>query len=191
VFGSSLGSNAAISRLRKPSSPYTLLKPNERWGLFALRMLTLVGRKPMLDSTDSQSARVPLIALRGITKSFPAVLANDHVDLDIYQGEIHALLGENGAGKSVLMKILYGFYHADAGRILLNGESITIQTPHDARNVLIGMVFQDLILIPVFSVAENIALFLSGLKVVLHPKEIDRRIIEISESCNLKVDLHA
>ena len=140
---------------------------------------------------DLQSTQEPLIALRGITKSFPGVLANDHVDLDIYGGEVHALLGENGAGKSVLMKILYGFYHADAGRILLNGESITIQSPHDARKVRIGMVFQDLTLIPVFSVAENIALFLPNLKAVLNPKEIERRIIEISERYNLKVDPHA
>lgn len=141
-------------------------------------------------SNDSQSAQGPLIAMRGITKSFPGVIANDHVDLDIYVGEVHALLGENGAGKSVLMKILYGFYHADAGQILLNGVPISIQSPHDARNVGIGMVFQDLNLIPVFSVAENIALFLSDLKTVLNQKEIDRRIIEISERYNLKVDPH-
>jgi simple sugar transport system ATP-binding protein len=147
--------------------------------------------KPTSTSNDSQSAQGPLIALRGINKSFPGVIANDHVDLDIYGGEVHALLGENGAGKSVLMKILYGFYHADAGHILLNGVPISIQSPHDARNVGIGMVFQDLNLIPVFSVAENIALFLPDLKAVLNPKEIDRRIIEISERYNLKVDPHA
>jgi simple sugar transport system ATP-binding protein len=147
--------------------------------------------KPTSKSNDSQSAQGPLIALRGITKSFPGVIANDHVDLDIYGGEVHALLGENGAGKSVLMKILYGFYHADAGQILLNGVPISIQSPHDARNVGIGMVFQDLNLIPVFSVAENIALFLPDLKAVLNPKEIDRRIIEISERYNLKVNPHA
>ena len=122
-------------------------------------------------SNNSQSAQGPLIALRGITKSFPRVIANDHVDLDIYGGEVHALLGENGAGKSVLMKILYGFYNSDAGQILLNGVPVSIQTPNDARNVGIGMVFQDLNLIPVFSVAENIALFLPDLKAVLNPKE--------------------
>jgi ABC-type uncharacterized transport system ATPase subunit len=147
--------------------------------------------KPMPKSTDSQSTQEPLIALRGITKSFPGVIANDRVDLDIYGGEVHALLGENGAGKSVLMKILYGFYHADAGQILLNGVPISIPSPHDARNVRIGMVFQELQLIPVFSVAENIALFLPDLKAVLNRKEIDRRIIEISERYNLKVDPHA
>jgi simple sugar transport system ATP-binding protein len=147
--------------------------------------------KPTSTSNDSQSAQAPLLALRGITKSFPGVIANDHVDLDIYGGEVHALLGENGAGKSVLMKILYGFYHADAGQILLNEVPISIKSPHDARNVGIGMVFQDLNLIPVFSVAENIALFLPDLKAVLNPKEIDRRIIEISERYSLKVDPHA
>lgn len=147
--------------------------------------------KPMAKSNDSQSPQKPLIALRGITKSFPGVTANDDVDLDIYGGEVHALLGENGAGKSVLMKILYGFYHADAGQILLNGAPVSIQSPHDARNAGIGMVFQELNLIPVFSVAENIALFLPDLKAVLNPKEIDRRIIEISERYNLKVDPQA
>jgi ABC-type uncharacterized transport system ATPase subunit len=145
---------------------------------------------PTSKSIDSQSGQGALITLRGITKSFPRVIANDHVDLDIYGGEVHALLGENGAGKSVLMKILYGFYHADAGQILLNGVPISIQSPHDARNVGIGMVFQDLNLIPVFSVAENIALFMPDLKAVLNLKEIDRRIIDISERYNLKVDPH-
>lgn len=141
-------------------------------------------------SNNSQSGQGPLIALRGITKSFPGVIANDHVDLDIYGGEVHALLGENGAGKSVLMKILYGFYHADAGQILHKGVPISIQSPHDARNFGIGMVFQDLNLIPVFSVAENIALFLPDLKAVLNTNEIGRRISEISERYNLKVDPH-
>jgi len=147
--------------------------------------------KPMSKSNDSPGTQAPLIALRGITKSFPGVTANNHVDLDIYSGEVHALLGENGAGKSVLMKILYGFYHADAGQILLNGVPVSIQSPHDARKMGIGMVFQDLNLIPVFSVAENIALFLPNLKAVLKPKEIDRNIIEISDRYNLKVDPHA
>lgn len=147
--------------------------------------------KPIFKSSDSQSAQGPLIALHRITKSFPGVIANDHVDLDIHGGEVHALLGENGAGKSVLMKILYGFYHADAGQILLNGVPISIQSPHDARKLGIGMVFQDLNLIPVFSVAENIALFLPNLKAVLNLKEVGRRIMEISERYNLKVDPHA
>ncbi len=132
-----------------------------------------------------------MIALRGITKSFPGVLANDHIDLDIFSSEIHALLGENGAGKSTLMKILFGFYRADAGEIQLNGKSIVIHSPRDARTARIGMVFQDLNLIPAFTVAENIALFLPDLKAVLNPQEIDRRINEVSKHYGLEVNPRA
>jgi len=128
------------------------------------------------------------ITLRGITKAFPSVLANDHIDLEILSSEIHALLGENGAGKSTLMKILFGFYRADEGEIQLNGQSIFIHSPRDARAIRIGMVFQDLNLIPAFSVAENIALFLPDLKTVLNPKEIDQRINEISKQYGLEVN---
>lgn len=146
---------------------------------------------PQSMPTDSQNSQTPLVALRGITKSFPDVVANDSVDLDILNGEIHALLGENGAGKSVLMKILYGFYQADAGQILLDGAPVAIRSPHDARSIGIGMVFQNLNLIPVFTVAENIALFLPDLKAVPDPKEIDRRIMEISERYDFKIDPQA
>lgn len=132
-----------------------------------------------------------LLIMRGITKSFPAVLANDHVDLDIHQAEIHALLGENGAGKSTLMKILFGFYRADAGEIQLYGNPIAIHSPRDARAARIGMVFQDLNLIPAFSVAENIALFLPDLKAVLRPQEIDQRINKISRQYGLEVNPRA
>ena len=131
------------------------------------------------------------LAMRGITKSFPGVLANDAIDLDIYRSEIHALLGENGAGKSTLMKILYGFYHADSGSLLLDGHPIRIQSPADARHFQIGMVFQDFNLIPAFSVAENIALFLPQLPALLNVKEIDRRIREVSERYDLQVNPHA
>lgn len=136
-------------------------------------------------------AKQPLLVLRGITKSFPGVVANDHVDLDIYGAEVHALLGENGAGKSTLMKILYGFYRADSGQILLNGEPISIRSPHDARGVRIGMVFQDFTLIPAFNVVENIALFVPDLKAVPNIKEIYRRIHELSERYNLQVNPQA
>ncbi len=152
------------------------------------------GARPRVTPTAAPAAStstLPLVSIRGITKSFPGVVANDHIDSDFYRGEIHALLGENGAGKSVLMKILYGFYHADAGQILLNGVPISIQSPRDARKVGIGMVFQELNLIPVFSVAENIALFLPDLSAVLNPQEIGRRITEFSERYNLTVDPHA
>ena len=130
----------------------------------------------------------PLLTLRGITKTFPGVIANDNIDLDIFPGEIHALLGENGAGKSTLMKILYGFYKADSGEIRIQDKTVLIRTPHDARALQIGMVFQDLNLIPAFTVAENIALFLPELKSVIDPKEVDRRINEVSKQFDLHVN---
>ncbi|MGE5841285.1 MAG: ABC transporter ATP-binding protein [Deltaproteobacteria bacterium] len=123
-----------------------------------------------------------------MTKSFPGVVANDHVDLEIHSGEVHALLGENGAGKSTLMKILYGFYRADSGEILLKGQPVQIRSPHDAKRLRIGMVFQDFTLIPAMSVAENISLFLPSLPVVLNKKGILGRIEEISKRFDLQVD---
>jgi len=133
----------------------------------------------------------PRIALRGITKSFPGVLANDQVDLDIYGGEVHALLGENGAGKSTLMKILYGFYRADSGEIRLDGKPVQIRSPHDARRFKIGMVFQDFVQISALSAAENIALFLPDLPPILDRRGMIRRIEEVSGRYGLHVDPQA
>lgn len=132
--------------------------------------------------------QTPLLSFRGITKSFPAVLANDRVDLDLFGGEIHALLGENGAGKSTLMKILYGFYRSDAGEILVDGRPADIRSPRDARNYRIGMVFQDFILIPALTVAENIALFLPDLPFILDRDSTVKRIEAISNRYSLRVD---
>jgi simple sugar transport system ATP-binding protein len=139
----------------------------------------------------SLTDQTPMISLRGITKAFSGILANDHIDLNIFNAEIHALLGENGAGKSTLMKILFGFYRADSGDFLLDGKPISIQSPRDARAARIGMVFQDLNLIPAFSVAENIALFLPHLKTVLNLQEIEQRINEISKQYGLQVNLRS
>ena len=134
---------------------------------------------------------LPMISLRGMTKAFSGMLANDCIDLDIFASEVHALLGENGAGKSTLMKLLFGFYRADAGDILMNGKPVSIQSPRDASIAKIGMVFQDLNLIQAFTVAENIALFLPDLQQVMKPEEIDRRILEISKQYGLEVNPQA
>jgi len=98
------------------------------------------------------------IELRGITKRFPGVVANDHIDLAVRRGEIHAIVGENGAGKSTLMRILYGLYQPDAGTIAVHGRPVVIDTPRRALELGIGMVHQHFMLIPVFSVAENVIL---------------------------------
>ena len=98
------------------------------------------------------------LELRGITKRFGPLVANDHIDLVVEEGKIHCLLGENGAGKSTLMNILYGLYHADEGEILLDGEAQHFAGPGDAMRAGIGMVHQHFMLIPVFTVAENVML---------------------------------
>jgi general nucleoside transport system ATP-binding protein len=130
----------------------------------------------------------PVLSLRGITKVFPGVRANDGVDLEIHRGEVHALVGENGAGKSTLMKILYGFYRADAGEIRFDGHPTEIRAPEDARRLGIGMVFQDFVQIPALSVAENLALFVPDLPFILDRGEIVRRIETTSRRYGLDVD---
>jgi simple sugar transport system ATP-binding protein len=130
----------------------------------------------------------PLVSMRGITKAFPNVLANDGIDFDVFPGEIHALLGENGAGKSTLVKILYGFYQEDAGEIYFEGKRVDIRSPHDAKLLRLGMVFQDFTLIPAFSVAENIALFLLDLPTIVDTKKICDQINDLSSRHELEVD---
>jgi len=98
------------------------------------------------------------VEMSGISKSFAGVRVLDEVDFDLRRGEIHALVGGNGAGKSTLMKILEGVYRPDAGRIRVDGQPVRIRTPHDARALGIGMIFQEFSLIPTLSVAENVLL---------------------------------
>jgi simple sugar transport system ATP-binding protein len=99
-----------------------------------------------------------VLELRGITKRFPGVVADDNVSFDLQKGEVHALLGENGAGKSTLMNILYGLYRPDEGEIVLKGKTVSFSSAKDAIDRGIGMVHQHFMLIPVMTVAENIVL---------------------------------
>jgi ABC-type uncharacterized transport system ATPase subunit len=135
----------------------------------------------------------PVLELRGITKRFPGVLANDAVDFDLRRGEVHALLGENGAGKSTLMNILYGLYHPDEGEILLNGEPVRIDSPHAAIAAGIGMVHQHFMLIPVMTVAENIVLAAEPTTggVILDYAAAERRVRELATQFKFHIDPHA
>jgi simple sugar transport system ATP-binding protein len=130
----------------------------------------------------------PLVQMRGITKRYGAVLANDGIDLELRGGEVHALLGENGAGKTTLSKILYGFTHPDAGEILLDGAPARLRSPRDARALGVGMVFQNFMLIPALSVLENIALFLPDLPPVPRRAALEERIRAFGGRFGLVVD---
>src|SRR5712672_4851827 len=99
-----------------------------------------------------------MLELRNITKTFGAVLANDRVSIKVEPGTIHAIVGENGAGKSTAMRIAYGFYTADSGEILVDGQVREINSPHDAIALGVGMVHQHFMLVETMTVAENIVL---------------------------------
>jgi general nucleoside transport system ATP-binding protein len=130
------------------------------------------------------------LELRGITKRFPGVIANDHVDLVVQAGEVHGLLGENGAGKSTLMNVLYGLYTADEGEILIDGRKVDFDGPGDAIDAGIGMVHQHFMLIPVFTVAENIVLGVehTGPLGKLDRERAAREVRELAERSGLPVD---
>jgi ABC-type uncharacterized transport system ATPase subunit len=131
-----------------------------------------------------------VLELRDITKRFPGVLANDHIDLTLEEGEIHALLGENGAGKTTLMNILYGLYQPDQGEILVRGKTIDVHSPSDAIASGVGMVHQHFMLVPVFTVTENVMLGDEEVKTggVLNRKQASQKIRQISEQYGLQVD---
>jgi general nucleoside transport system ATP-binding protein len=135
-------------------------------------------------------AEAPLLELRGITKRFPGVLANDNVNVDLQHGEVHALLGENGAGKSTLMNILYGLYTPDEGQILMRGEPIEVGSTKGSIEHGIGMVHQHFMLIPVMTVAENIVLATEPRKagIVLDYAAANKRVRDLSDRYGLAVD---
>jgi general nucleoside transport system ATP-binding protein len=134
------------------------------------------------------------VELRGITKRFPGVVANDDVHFEASEGEVHALLGENGAGKSTLSNILTGLYRPDEGEILLGGKPVTFHSPRDALDAGICMVHQHFRLVPPFTVAENVILGDhrgEGRKLVVNPRRIERRVAELGERYRIAVDPRA
>jgi ABC-type uncharacterized transport system ATPase subunit len=140
----------------------------------------------------------PILELRGITKRFSGAAANDRITLTLHQGEIHALLGENGAGKTTLMNVLFGLYQPDEGEVLVRGQKQDIRSPADAIDLGIGMVHQDFMLIPVFSVTENVMLgreaiqpggFLDQPKVAKEIRAISRQYGLTCEPSSLVKDL--
>jgi ABC-type uncharacterized transport system ATPase subunit len=130
----------------------------------------------------------PVVALLGITKRFAGVVACDRIDLDVYAGEIHALLGENGAGKTTLMKVLYGLYQPDAGEIWVDGRRATIRSPADAIDAGIGMVCQHFTLIPSLTVAENIALADPNSPPIVRRQALAAHIRELARHYRLQVE---
>jgi simple sugar transport system ATP-binding protein len=129
------------------------------------------------------------VEMRGITKRFPGVLANDNVSFDVNAGEVHSLLGENGAGKSTLMRMLYGLYRPDEGEILIDGTPQVFRSPADAIRAGIGMIHQHFMLVPSLTVAENVALGLkSSREPLLDLKVVSKRLNELSHAYGLKVD---
>lgn len=132
----------------------------------------------------------PVLELRGITKQFPGVLANDNINLTLEQGEIHALLGENGAGKTTLMNILYGLYKPTKGEIFINGQEVEISGPTDAIRQGIGMVHQHFMLVPVLTVTENVMLGEESIHngLFLDRNKVADRIRDISQKYGLLVD---
>jgi general nucleoside transport system ATP-binding protein len=137
------------------------------------------------DAAGQETA--PLVVLSHITKRFPGVLANDDVSLDLRAGEVHALIGENGAGKSTMMRVLYGMYPADSGQITIRGEEVRISSPRVAIGLGIGMVHQHFVLVDPFTVTENVVLGDEGSR-ILHASEATAKVKALAESYGFDID---
>ena len=151
----------------------------------AVSSVTDQGPAALVDPTAGTAT--PAVELVGITKAFPGVVANDHIDLRALPGEVLCLLGENGAGKSTLMSILSGLYQPDSGSIRLDGRDVTIRSPRDGRALGIGMVYQHLSLIPTLSILENMMLG-SNAGIVLDAAAARTRLQQIASTLGVTVD---
>ena len=141
--------------------------------------------KDSLHATAIQPGMPPRLALTGITKSYPGVIANNDISLVVQPGEIHAVLGENGAGKSTLMKIIYGAVAADSGSVMMDGQPVAVRNPNEARALGISMVFQHFSLFDTLTVAENVWL---GLARDLSLAEVSSRITQTTRAYGLQLE---
>ena len=129
------------------------------------------------------------IEMLDITKKFPGIIANDHISLQLKKGEIHALLGENGAGNSTLMSVLFGLYQPEEGVIKKDGKEVKITDPNDANDLGIGMVHQHFKLVECFSVLDNIILGVEPTKGgLLQKQEARKKVMELSDKYGLQID---
>jgi len=147
----------------------------------------------MHDSTAPPPSPVTapvVLEVRNLTKRFPGVLANDHINLQLHKGEVLGLLGENGAGKSTLMNMIYGLYQPDEGEILINGQSAPIHSPNDAIRRGVGMVHQHFQLVPVLTVTDNVMLGEESTRgrLFLNRAAAKKKILEIAHHYGLEVD---
>ena len=176
--------------LLPPTYFYVHVRPHRQWSMQTnMREKQIMTETTEMEDKNQYTASPYVIEMRGITKRFPGIVANDNVNLQLKRGEIHALLGENGAGKSTLMSILFGLYQPDEGEILKDGKNVTINDPNDANALGIGMVHQHFKLVEVFTVLDNIILGVepNRLGFVEH-KTARKRVVELSEKYHLNVD---
>ena len=139
-----------------------------------------------MGKTSHMDPETVVIEMKDIVKKFGDFTANDHISLTVHRGEVHAILGENGAGKSTMMNVLCGLYKPTSGEILINGKEVRFASPKDAIDMGIGMVHQHFMLIQPFTVADNIILGVAAVKgLVIDHKTAREKVVELSERCGM------